>query len=110
MNGEYLSNIIIAIISSNFLVEIARYLIGKIGANDKLEERFGKIESRLDGQDLGITRTQLLFLMYAYPKRTDEIMKVSHQYFVEQKGDWYMTELFNKWLEEQELNKPAWLK
>lgn len=110
MSEENLTAIIIAVISSNFLVEIGRYLIGKLSANNKLDDKFKAIEQRLNEQDLGIARVQLLTLMNDYPNRSDEIMKVARHYFKDLEGDWYMTDLFNDWLEQQDISKPFWLK
>lgn len=110
MSEENITAIIIAVISSNFLVEIGRYLIGKLAANNKLDDEFKAIKRKLDEQDLGITRVQILTLINNYPNRTDEIMKVSKHYFQELEGDWYMTDLFKDWLKEQDISTPYWLK
>lgn len=55
-------------------------------------------------------RTQLLMLIADYPHENSEIMKLSEHYFSDLNGNWYLTSLFNKWLEENNIAKPEWFK
>lgn len=55
-------------------------------------------------------RTQLLVLMSDYPDNQSEIMGVAQHYFVDCKGNWYITSMFNKWLEREQIGKPDWFK
>lgn len=55
-------------------------------------------------------RTQLLLLMSDYPDNTQEIMGVAQHYFDDIGGNWYMTTLFNRWLEKEQIGRPDWFK
>ena len=58
-----------------------------------------------------IVRTQLLVLMYNYESEDEhELMQVAEHYFVDLKADWYMTGLFNRFLEKKDIGKPDWFK
>ena len=49
-------------------------------------------------------------LLHDYPTRVDEIMEVGYHYFVDLKGNWFMTGLFKQWLEDNDIDKPNWFK
>ena len=66
-----------------------------------------KIVSNLEKDS---TRTQLLLLMADYPEHTEEIMTVAEHYFVEDDGNWYMTSMFDKWLSDNKIERPTWIK
>ena len=71
---------------------------------DETNKRFKVLEK-------DIVRTQLLMLMYNYEhddKR--ELLQVAEHYFVDLKADWYMTGLFNRFLEKKGIGKPDWFK
>lgn len=55
-------------------------------------------------------RTQLLLLMSDYPNNTAEIMGVAEHYFDDLGGNWYMTTMFNHWLEDNGIGRPDWFK
>lgn len=55
-------------------------------------------------------RTQLMLLMSDYPNNTAEIMSVAQHYFDDIGGNWYMTSMFNRWLEKEQIGKPDWFK
>lgn len=55
-------------------------------------------------------RTQLLVLMSDYPDNVTEIMGVAQHYFDDIGGNWYMTTMFNRWLESRQIGKPDWFK
>lgn len=55
-------------------------------------------------------RTQLLVLMSDYPDNVTEIMGVAQHYFDDIGGNWYMTSMFNRWLEKEQIGKPDWFK
>ncbi len=110
MSEDNITQIIIAVISSNFLVEIARYALGKMKANNKLDERFNLLEKKLAKIEKDSVRNQLMNLIHDYPDRKDEIMEVAQHYFEDLKGNWYMTSMFKDWLEVEHIDKPSWIK
>ena len=68
------------------------------------------ISRQLKSQEMSQCRTQMLLLISDYPSENAEIMKVAEHYFLPVEkgglgGDWYMTNLFNRWLTTQKLGK-----
>lgn len=56
-----------------------------------------------------IVRSQLLVLMSDYPENQPEIMEAMKHYHVDLNGNWYLTSLFKKWCEKNDIEKPKWL-
>ena len=74
-------------------------------AEDKEKEHIQGTLKKLEKDGL---RTQLLLLILMKPEETSEILTLAQHYFVDLKGNWYMTSIFNKWLEEHEIAEPEW--
>lgn len=68
--------------------------------NADTNAKLDSISDQVTELKLDTTRNQLLTLMNYYPDNNDEIMKVAKYYFRDLGGDWYMTELFIEWGEE----------
>lgn len=66
------------------------------------------IQEQLKIAEKDSVRTQMLLMMSDYPEDKHEIMKLAEHYFVKLKANWYMTGMFNKWLEENDIAKPEW--
>ena len=105
-----LTTLLVAILGSNVILEIVRWLIGRDKKGKSLNERFNKIEKKLEKNERDSVRTQLLFLISDYPDRLDEIMEVARHYFEDLSGNWFMTKIFKGWLEEKNIDEPDWLK
>lgn len=72
------------------------------------EDDMQLIKKKLDKQERDSCRTQMLLLMSDYPDQTDEIMRLAQHYFRDLHGNWYMTTMFNRWLESNGIGKPEW--
>ena len=101
--SENATAILLGVLGSSAFCELVRYYIGRKTSKKEITERLDKLEK--DG-----VRSQLMTLIHDYPNRVDEIMEVGHHYFVDLQGNWFMTGLFEKWLEENNVSKPKWLK
>lgn len=101
--------ILLGVLGSSTVCELVRYAIGKLQSSNKLEEKFKAIDDRLAKQEKDIVRGQLMTLIHDYPQRQDEIMEVAHHYFVDLKGNWYMTALFKEWCEAENIEVPNWV-
>ena len=55
-------------------------------------------------------RLQLMVLMSDYPDKKEEIMIVAERYFGILNGDWYLSNIFKSWLENNDMEIPSWLK
>lgn len=103
--------------TANIIITVAAGLLGAgfmgfiqflITRKDNRADRLGKIEKKLDSLEKGSLRTQMLVLMTLFPGEKSELMKVAEHYFAELHGDWYMTGIFNKHLEDEGIAKPDW--
>ena len=94
--------IVLAIIGSGALSALIAGVFQLINnGKEKADKRFIKLEK-------DILRTQLLLMLDDFPDETSEILKLAQHYFVDLEGDWYLTSMFNKWLEEKKIAKPEW--
>lgn len=83
----------------------------KENIDEKLEPIGQKLDKLLNEQkknEKDNLRTQLLVMMTVMPNDHHEIMTLAERYFGQLKGDWFYSSLFNKWLKENEIEKPTW--
>lgn len=66
------------------------------------------IKGKLLTLEKDVLRTQLLLLILMKPQERQEIMTIAEHYFKDLKGDWYMTSIFKKWLNENNIEEPIW--
>ncbi len=76
--------------------------------NKQIESKLDKLLSEQKKSEKDNLRTQLLVMMNLMPNNSEEIMTCAERYFGELKGDWFYSSLFNKWLKENEIEKPIW--
>lgn len=95
--------ITLAIIGSNAIIGLLQFLITR---HDTKKNIKGKLE-RLEKDGL---RTQLLLMILLKGDEKKEILTLAQHYFEDLNGNWYMTDIFNKWLEEKGHSKPDWFK
>lgn len=109
---ELILAIVIAALGSNGLFAVVQLLIkrhdDKKSSKNGTAQAVARIEKRLEVQERDLCRTQMLLLMSNYPAEKSEIMKLGEHYFGTLHGDWYMTGMFNRWLEINEMGKPEW--
>lgn len=78
---------------------------------DQAESDKDEVNKRFKVLEKDIVRTQLLMLMYNYENDDKrELLQVAEHYFVDLKANWYMTGLFNRFLEKKGIGKPDWFK
>lgn len=90
------------------MTKVCEAIIARRNRKSGKETDIEQIKKKLERQERDSCRTQMLLLMANYPKHTEEIMRLAHEYFVDLHGNWYMTAMFNKWLEENGIGKPEW--
>ena len=84
--------------------------------NDSLKELIEKVdnltnenEKKFAKLEKDIVRTQLLQLMQNFDTEDEhELLQVAEHYFVELKGNWYMTSVFKRFLKTNEIEIPIW--
>ena len=98
------TEIIIAIIGSGALSAIIAGIFNLINnRREKLDKRFKMFEK-------DILRTQMLLMLKEFPEEKSEILKLAQHYFGDLNGNWYLTTVFNHWLERNNIAKPEWFK
>lgn len=95
------ATIIVSVVGSTALASLVQFFVSR---HDSKKNIKGKLET-LEKDTL---RTQLLLLILLKPTETQEILTVSEHYFGTLKGDWYMTSIFNKWIEASDIAEPEW--
>lgn len=113
------NTILIAVISaltSGGVLAFIQYLISR--HDKKADEKNGikavlkDIQSKLKKQEKDGIRTQLLLLILLKPEEKKEILTLGERYFSKPPkgldGNWYMTDMFKKWLESEGHSNPDW--
>lgn len=97
--------VLLAVLGSQALVELLKWAFDRKDSKDGIKAKLTKLEK--DG-----LRTQLLLLVLMMPKETKEIMTLGEHYFSKPPkgldGNWYMTDIFKKWLKDYRHETPTW--
>lgn len=79
---------------------------------ERKEKQEAEIEAKRDAERkellLSSTRNELYILINHYPTQTFEIMRTAEKYFVELKGNFTATSIFQQYLKEHNLTRPDW--
>ena len=94
--------ILIAVISAMTSGGVLAFLQFLITRNDDKQG----IRSTLKKLEKDGLRTQLLLMILLKPEEKKEILTLAQHYFVD--GNWYMTDIFKKWLKEKGHSNPDW--
>lgn len=92
-----------AVLASNALFAFIQFLITRGDSRRNIPQKLDRLEK--DG-----LRTQLLLMILLKGDEKKEILTLGQHYFDDLKGNWYMTDIFYKWLEEKGHSKPDWFK
>ncbi len=103
-------NILLGILGGGNLILFIKFLIER---HDRKKERAEDqdaegLKKRLTVLERDGLRTQLLLLILLKPTEQTEILRIAEHYFKNLKGNWYMTSIFNKWLEDIGVAEPDW--
>lgn len=79
-----------------------------ISRADKKKDRLAKIEKRQLKTEKDSIRTQMLILMKLYPDSLKEILDLAEYYFDTLEANFYMTSVFDAWLDENGISVPGW--
>lgn len=104
--AEIIVAIVVAVLGSGGLFTFIQFLINR---NDTTKAELLGIKKDLEENKLSACRTELLIMMNHYPNETKEIYRLGQKYFRDLGGDFYMTAMFAKWLQEHDLPRPVWL-
>lgn len=97
------NDILVAVLGGGNLLLFIKFLIERWDKK-KSEDTKGTLK-KLEKDGL---RTQLLLLILMKPEEKKEILTLAQHYFVDLEGNWYMTDIFKKWLKEKGHSNPDW--
>ena len=105
------TDILLTILGGGNIILFIKFLIERHDRKKEREEDKNNdhIESTLKKLEKDGIRTQLLLLLLMMPEEKKEILTIGEHYFVDLRGNWYMTTLFEKWCKKYGL-KPDWFK
>ena len=107
-------NIILGILGGGNLILFIKFLIERHDkkvekAEDKEKEHIQGTLKKLEKDGL---RTQLLLMILLRPEEKKEILTLGERYFSKPPkgldGNWYMTDMFKKWLKQGSHSNPEW--
>ena len=96
-----ITEIVLAVLASNALFAFVQFMINRHDTKKNIKGKLTILEK-------DVLRTQLLLLILIKPEEKKELLTIGEHYFNVLKGDWYMTTIFNKWLEENNIAEPEW--
>lgn len=105
-----MNDILLAILGGGNVILFIKFLIERYDrkkerAEDNYKDAFKKKLQTLEKDGL---RTQLLLLVLLKPTEQTEILRIAEHYFKDLEGNWYMTSIFNRWLENEGVAEPDW--
>ena len=94
------------IVIGGAMIGAGKWLLTEINAstNARVDALEGKIDDNYTKDELATTRLELMVLMEHDPDNTIEIEKLARHYFLELKGNSYLTSVFSKWCATHGLN------
>lgn len=81
---------------------VVAWVQGKL--SEQLDARFSSIETTVNDIRQDTVRLQLDNLINNDSDNVESILTVAKVYFIDMKGDWYMTEKFKKWGREHDVD------
>ena len=104
-----MQNILISLLAGLFGAGFMGFLQFLITRKDGKNTDMKRIKDFMEKSEKDSCRTQMLLLMSSYPDEKLELLRLAQHYFVDLKGDWYMTSLFNKYLVANSIEIPEWM-
>lgn len=109
---DFVLPIVLAVIASNAVFGTIQFFVTRHDTKKKEKTAGDKsdaeIRSTLVKLEMHTTRVELLIMIKLFPTEQQEILKIARRYFAELHGDWYVTGIFNHWLEEHGVGNPDW--
>lgn len=103
---------LLTFIGSGAFVSLLQLYLSRIDAKKEkaqsYDKRFDILERNQAKMERDSCRLQLLVMISDFPSEKHEIMILAEHYFSDLYGDWYMTSIFNKWLQDHTIAKPEW--
>ncbi len=76
-------------------ISACQYVVNQFDAH--IQQQTTYLKEEIDEIKLSTTRNELMMLIKNYPTNVIEIEKIAKKYFLEMKGDFYMTDMYSTW-------------
>ena len=96
-----METIILAVLGSTALSSLIQFLIKRWDDKHNVKDKLITLEK-------DVLRTQMLLLILLKPEEKQEILTIAEHYFKDLNGNWYISSIFNTWLEETNTQEPLW--
>lgn len=103
-----MSDFLIALAGGGICAAVFSFVQFLISRADKKKDRLARIEKKQLKTEKDSIRTQLLILMKLYPESLKEILDLAEYYFDTLDANFYMTSVFDSWLQEKGISCPGW--
>lgn len=107
-----METIVIAIISSGALSALISGLFGLIqnrkSKQKQIEQDLEEIKSAQIRSEKDVLRTQLMVMLKDFPQETTDILRLGEHYFVKLGGNWILSDIFQKWAQDNNVSLPNW--
>lgn len=109
-------DLLLAILGGGNVILFIKFLIERYDrkVERKEDNDYKSIKSTLKKIEKDGIRTQMLVLILLLPQEKKEILTLGEYYFKKPPdgldGNWYMTSIFNGWLDKTKTAKPEWFK
>lgn len=100
-------SIVLSVLGSTAVFGFITFLIQR---RDEKKNDLGNIKDKIEKIERDQCRIQLMMLINHFPKNKSEILSVAEHYFCELNGNWYMSEIFNEYCTEHDIEIPSWLR
>lgn len=100
-------SIVLGFVGSAGVFGFVEFLIRR---HDEKKGLFKALFKRMDKIEKDSVRTQLLLLISDYPNEKQQIMMLAEYYFVTLKSNWYLTGIFQSYLDKNNIPIPKWFK
>ena len=108
------TEIVLAILGSTAFFTFIQFLIlrhdRKKGVLAKIMEAIEELKKFNEEERCDLLRIQLMTLIHIHPENVVEIMEIAEEYFLKHHGNWYMSSIFRKYMEDSNLDVPLWMK
>lgn len=109
--NEFVVPIIAGVLASGGLWTLIQFLINrkddKNSTMQAIKDKVDEIESNMIKNERDALRTQLIVMIALHPDEKSEILELAKHYFVDLKGNWFATPIFNKWCLKMHI-EPEW--
>jgi len=99
--------LLFGMLGSAAFVQLVTFLINR---HDKKKGILAQIQEQVKKNEKDNCRTQMLLLMGIFPQERQELFVLARRYFVDLKGDWYATTIFQSYLKQNGIPAPPWFR